>query len=190
MSMHTAALTNSSDDRAVLAEFRLYFGKSPVLKGESSKAYDDLMLHVLGEVKSRSFMAKMLVRHYVNALWNILRYERIKLSLLETARVQALENILLSLGVDNDRAWTSARAFFRSPEVHAEVLSELADNGFDEDSIVAEAWVLRSPQIALIERTLLELEVIKAKYWKDIVSLTDAFDGRLIESNAVMRKLR
>ena len=97
MSDHKCA-TNSK--RAVQTSM---FGPAPVLKGEDSKAYGELLMQVSSYVKPADIVEDFWVRDVVDHTWNILRYRRNKKGLLEAAKPKALEEILTPFMDDPSR---------------------------------------------------------------------------------------
>lgn len=70
------------------------FGPAPILKGENSEAYDNLLLAVSNAVKPTDAIEEILVSHFVNITWDSMRLDNIKTDLIAQARLEALEHTL------------------------------------------------------------------------------------------------
>jgi hypothetical protein len=70
------------------------FGPAPILRGEDSEAYDNLLLAVSTAVKPIDAIEEILVSHFVNITWDDLRLDKIKTNLIAQARLEALEHIV------------------------------------------------------------------------------------------------
>jgi len=69
-------------------------GAAPVLKGEDSAAYYDLLAQVSARVKPADVIEEGWVDDIVDLTWNIQRYRRYRKGLIEAAMPKALEEIL------------------------------------------------------------------------------------------------
>jgi hypothetical protein len=66
------------------------FGPAPILDGEDSKAYDALLARVSGDVTASDIFEEIWVRDVVDLTWEILRYRRVKASLIICQMEEAL----------------------------------------------------------------------------------------------------
>ena len=69
-------------------------GPAPILEGEDSKAYDELLARVSGTMKPKDAIEEFWVSDIVDLTWEIFRYRRYKTSLIKAAFRKALEEIL------------------------------------------------------------------------------------------------
>jgi hypothetical protein len=76
---------------------KLLFGPAPILEEEDAKAYDDLLAHVSSAVKPPDFIGEIWVCDVVDLTWEILRWRRLKINLVERAMVAALQHTLAPL---------------------------------------------------------------------------------------------
>lgn len=70
------------------------FGPAPILEGEDSEAYSELLVGVSNAIKPADSIEDMWVHDIVNWTWEILRYRRYKARLLKAALPKALEEVL------------------------------------------------------------------------------------------------
>jgi hypothetical protein len=70
------------------------FGPPPLLDTEDSAAYDELLARVSGDVKPTDTIEELWVHDIVDITWDILRWRRIKISLVELEMPSALEVML------------------------------------------------------------------------------------------------
>jgi hypothetical protein len=72
-------------------------GPPPLLEGEVSEAYDELLARVSGNVKPVDVIEDIWTREVVDYIWENLRLRRVKTSLLAAAVAGALQEILASI---------------------------------------------------------------------------------------------
>jgi hypothetical protein len=70
------------------------FGPPQLLEGEDADAYDELLAQVCAAVKPVDMIEKMFVVDVVSLEWELLRWRRLKLSILRGLRLHALERFL------------------------------------------------------------------------------------------------
>ena len=70
------------------------FGPPPLLEGEDSAAYDELLARVFAEEKPTGIVEEFWLRDVVDLTWEILRWRRLKISLVELAMTRALRGML------------------------------------------------------------------------------------------------
>jgi hypothetical protein len=70
------------------------FGPPPILEGEDAAAYDELYGRVCAAIKPVDIIDEMLVADAVALEWEVLRWRRLKLSIIRARRLKALENFL------------------------------------------------------------------------------------------------
>jgi hypothetical protein len=73
---------------------RIAFGPPPLLEGEDSKAYDELLAGVSGGVHPADLFEEIWVREIVDHTWEAWRWRRLKTVLLEETMPKALERLL------------------------------------------------------------------------------------------------
>ena len=70
------------------------FGPPPILEGEDAAAYDELFGRVCAAVKPVDVIDEMFVADVVALEWEVLRWRRLKLSLIRARGLKALEGFL------------------------------------------------------------------------------------------------
>ena len=70
------------------------FGPPPILEGEDAAAYDELYGRVCAAIKPVDIIDEMLVADAMALEWEVLRWRRLKLSIIRARRLKALENFL------------------------------------------------------------------------------------------------
>ncbi len=88
MSDHAVEILNSPDS---------VLGPAPVLPGEDSRAYDELLARISSTVNPSDIFEEIWVRDIADLTWEIFRLRRHKTRLLEAAIPEALENTLAPL---------------------------------------------------------------------------------------------
>jgi hypothetical protein len=70
------------------------FGPPPILEGEDAAAFDELYHRVCAVITTVDVIDEMFVNDFVGLEWEILRWRRLKLSLIRERGVQALNDFL------------------------------------------------------------------------------------------------
>ena len=78
-------------------------GPAPLLQGEDSKAYDDLLMEITSSIKPSDIIEEILVRDLLNLTWESRRYRRGVIGLIEAAIPKALEQVLAPFMDDASR---------------------------------------------------------------------------------------
>src|SRR5437016_3793695 len=73
------------------------FGPPPLLEGEDSAAYDDLLARVSAAVKPTDILEDCWVRDVVDLIWESFRLRRLKSNLMMVAAPEALQPLLEKL---------------------------------------------------------------------------------------------
>jgi hypothetical protein len=105
----TKKLATSPGDRGQPPTKWSFFGPAPLLDGEDSAAYDELLARVSGAVKPSDILEEIWVRDVVDLVWEALRLRRLKANLIIRAFPvgQRLENLLKPvMGLRGD--WNAA----------------------------------------------------------------------------------
>lgn len=70
------------------------YGPAPILEGENSKAYDELLASISGAVNPSDSIEDIWVNDVASMTWEILRYRRYKAALIKAAVPEALEAVI------------------------------------------------------------------------------------------------
>jgi hypothetical protein len=68
------------------------FGPPPVLEGEDAAGYDELLGRICAAVKPVDVIDEMLIADIAALAWEVLRWRRLKSSLMQEAGFKALES--------------------------------------------------------------------------------------------------
>ncbi len=81
-------------DGAAQAQRRRLFGSPLLLEGEDGAAYEELLDRVWAAVKPADTIEEIFTDDVVCSEWEVLRWRRLKLSLVRKYGIDALENVL------------------------------------------------------------------------------------------------
>jgi hypothetical protein len=127
------------------------FSESHLPPDESFRDFEFMRNAIVCEVRPESFIEWLWTFDLVELSWEILRYRRFKMRLLDAYRATAIESLLLLLdseGLPDEAApmvrvhAREARADWRNdPKAAAEIEARLARSGFDQSDISTEAFM-------------------------------------------------
>jgi hypothetical protein len=94
--LHPKAKSKIQSDTSALAKIQrlTLFDASQLLEGEDVAAYDELLGRAYAAVKPVDVIDEMFIADVVSLEWEVLRWRRLKLSLLQTRGLKALKNFL------------------------------------------------------------------------------------------------
>jgi hypothetical protein len=69
-------------------------GQPPLLEGEDAAAYDQLVARICAAVKPVDIIDEMFIADVASLEWDVLRWRRLKLSLIRARGLEALERLL------------------------------------------------------------------------------------------------
>src|SRR6516162_4353675 len=139
----TKKLATSPGDRGQPRTKWNFFGPAPLLDGEDSAAYDELLARVSGAVKPTDILEEIWVRDIVDLVWEALRLRRLKVKLITAAAHKGLERILGPLVNWNKRDELVRGWVARKPTVMKEVDKLLASAGLAMDAVMAQTLSLQ-----------------------------------------------
>src|SRR5262244_3618565 len=70
------------------------FGPPPLLEGEDTAAYDELLVRISGAVKPADILEEIWVRDIVDLVWEAFRLRRLKANLITAVAHEGVERIL------------------------------------------------------------------------------------------------
>ena len=70
------------------------FGPPPLIEGEDAAAYDQLLARICAAVKPVDVIDEMYTADFVSLEWEVLRYRRLKWSLIRERVLEALRDFL------------------------------------------------------------------------------------------------
>src|SRR6516162_3266366 len=94
----TKSITSASAPRLKL------LGEPHLLAGEDAAAYDQLFARIYAAVNPVDIVDEMFIADVVSLEWEVLRWRRLKASLMQTHGLRALKEFL-STSLDYDQYW-------------------------------------------------------------------------------------
>jgi hypothetical protein len=122
--LHPKANSKTKSNTSPLAKVQglMLFGSPQLLEGEDAAAYDELLNRVGAAVKPVDIIDEMFIDDVVSLEWEVLRWRRLKSSLMRTRGLAALEQFL-----SNHLDYDQYRKYF------ADELTEILQNNLTED---------------------------------------------------------
>ena len=122
------------------------FGPPPLLEGEDSKAYDELLARVSGKVAPTDVLEEIWVRDIVDYTWEAFRWRRLKTHLITSTEDRGIRAVLFSraAGSIDEILSADARAkdwASRDPDKMKEVGHKLASVNASMDEVWAHTLV-------------------------------------------------
>jgi hypothetical protein len=134
------------------------FGPPPLLEGEDTAAYDELLVRISGAVKPADIFEEIWVRDIVDLVWEAFRLRRLKANLMTTVAHKGLGGILGPL-MDWDDAHDLTEAWARRERTAIERVDELlASAGLTMDAVMAQTLSLKLDDIERIDRMIATAE--------------------------------
>jgi len=134
------------------------FGPVPLLEGEDSAAYDELLVRISGAVKPADILEEIWVRDLVDLVWEAFRLRRLKANLMTVVAHEGLRKILETL-IDWSDARDLAQAWAtRDRGAIRQVDELLASAGFTMDAVMAQTLSLKLDDIERIDRMIATAE--------------------------------
>ena len=155
-------------------ELRL-FSTPALLMTESAEDFASLSAALAQAIKPRDVVEQMYVGEIAALSWEILRFRRCKVAIVNSDFKGALEGLLSRLIRTPD--WDDLRAlvenWFSEPAAKKEVLELLAHYHLEESAIEAEAIRSRSSELEVLDRMLTSLEFRRNKALRCIADYQD-----------------
>jgi hypothetical protein len=134
------------------------FGPPPLLEGEDTAAYDELLVRISGAVKPTDIFEEIWIRDIVDLVWEAFRLRRHKANLMTAVAHKGLKEILEPL-----IGWTDARNLAeawaaRERSAIKQVDKLLASAGLTMDAVMAQALSLKLDHIERIDRMIATAE--------------------------------
>jgi hypothetical protein len=134
------------------------FGPPPLLEGEDTAAYDELLVRISGAVKPADILEEIWVREVVDLVWEAFRLRRLKANFMTTVAHEGLRKILETLSDWSDardlaQAWAT-----RERGAIKQVDELLASAGLTMDAVMAQTLSLKLDDIDRIDRMIATAE--------------------------------
>jgi len=142
------------------------FGPPPLLEGEDTAAYDELLVRLSGTVKPADIFEEIWVRDIVDLVWEAFRLRRLKANLMTAAAHQGLRQILEPLTLswrELARSWAS-----RDRTAIKRVDELLASAGQTMEAVMAATLSVKLNDIERIDRMIATAEVRRNAILREI----------------------
>ena len=135
------------------------FDPAPLLEGEDTAAYDELLVRISGAVKPADIFEEIWVRDIVDLVWEALRLRRLKANLMTATAYRGLEQILKPLvGFLEEEKLAKAWAA-RDQGAIKRVDKLLASAGPTPDAVMAQTLSISLDDIEGVDRMIATAEV-------------------------------
>jgi len=130
------------------------FGSPPLIDGENSAEYDELLTRVSATVNPADILEDILVRDVVDLTWETWRYRRLKPALMAITARRALSEILEPLMDWDEKQALVADWTAREPEAIKSVGAILESAGLTMHSVMAKSLSIKLDDIERIDRMI------------------------------------
>jgi hypothetical protein len=128
------------------------FGPPPLLKGEDTAAYDELLARISAAVKPADIIEEIWVRDIVDLVWEAFRLRRLKANLITTVAHQGVKKTLGPVIGWPDAHHLAEAWAAREPSAVKQVDEHLASAGLTMDAVMAQSLSLKLDDIERIDR--------------------------------------
>jgi len=140
-------------------EIARIFRKPPLLVGESSREYAEICKSLVHTINPQNHLEWLLLKQVLDLYWEILRLSRFKTEIVNMCWCEALRQAVESIleGEDDERrraAQEHVDGWFATLEAQEATRKLLLKHGISEDAIMAQAMVLRLPELQVIDKLL------------------------------------
>src|SRR5262249_10299948 len=142
--------TNSKSITPTQARFAL-LGQPQLLEGEDAATYDELLGRLCAAVKPVDIIDEILTVDMAQLEWEVLRWRRLKVTLMRALHVEALRSFL-GKRFDTQKLEELVQEYVRhNLDAVTEVQELLADAGLSMDALLANEFSERSEYLDYIE---------------------------------------
>jgi hypothetical protein len=147
---------NSPDRKPARARVRARlwapFGPPPLIDGENSAEYEELLARVSATVKPADILEEIWVRDIVDLVWEAWRLRRLKAALMAAHAHRGLSAALVPLVEWRERDVLVGDWFAREPEAIKRVDQILESAGLSMDAVMAQTLSVKLDDIERIDR--------------------------------------
>src|SRR5262249_49783920 len=134
------------------------FGPPPLLEGEDTAAYDELLVRISGAVKPADIFEEIWVRDIVDLVWEAFRLRRLKANLMTTVAHHGLRKTLEPL-MDWTEAHELAKASGARERAAIKRVDKLLASAGPMDAVMAQTLSISLDDIERIDRMIATAEV-------------------------------
>lgn len=142
----------------VVRSFDDFLGPAPLLEGEDRADYIGLLEEVRRQVTPKDAIEQIYVRDIVDLTWELMRYRRIKVALLHTGQLRAIQQLSSTnhwRGLNADARWSVNAAVKTS---FADGVKELAKHGVTLQDINAHAFAAERDTLLRLDQNMMQIE--------------------------------
>jgi hypothetical protein len=171
-----------------------------LLLTESADEFATLQATLVQEIDPHGIIEQMYAAEMAKIVWEMVRINRCKTAMINTAFRSALQDLLMRLWkepgdpVPYQESQHLALAWFTDPKAKEEVAEILGRFHLDQTAIEAEAIKSLAPELEVLDRMLMTLEARRNRAIRGVADYRQSFakrvqegSGRLIEAEAFLR---
>jgi len=171
-----------------------------LLLTESADEFVRLQTMLAQEIDPHGIIEEMHVAETAKLVWEMLRIHRCKAAMINTAFREALKNLLMQLWKEpgeptpHQESDELAFAWFTDPKAKEKVAEILGRFHLDETAIEAEAVKSLMPELEVLDRMLMTLEVRRNRAIRGVAEYRESFakrvqegSNRIIEAESFLR---
>ena len=162
------------------------FSKPPLLVSESKDDFADFAAALTEEIAPRGIVERIFLRDFAAIEWDILRYRRCKIAIVNTAFRGALQKTVWQLAGHPqsgtpEREWVEQVCFdwFEKPKARKDVLKLLQQYRLDVSAIEAKAIAKNLAELEILDRMLTVLEARRDRILRAIADYRKSFAEQL-----------
>jgi hypothetical protein len=134
------------------------FGPPPLLEGEDSAAYDELLARISGTIKPADVLEEMWVRDVVDLSWENFRLRRLKTNLLNANAHRGLKTVLESITSPGLAILLPGKWAARDRDAIEQIDELLASSDLTMDAVMAETLAYIIDDFERIDRMIMHTE--------------------------------
>src|SRR4051794_8958377 len=160
-----------------------------LLLTESADEFVRLQTMLAQEIDPRGIIEELHVAETTKLVWETLRLHRCKAAMINTAFREALKNLLMQLWEEpgeptpHQESDELSFAWFTDPKAKEDVAEILARFQLDETAIEAEAIKSLMPELEVLDRMLMTLEVRRNRALRGVAEYRESFAQRVREGS-------
>jgi hypothetical protein len=168
-----------------------FWSRPPLLRSENAAEFDRIVQALARDIKPSGAVEEMLVSDIAYLVWDIRRFRRAMVGIVEGGLVGAIKRLVQELTGEQARTIFDdtmpsdeiALRYSSSRKVRLEVLELLSEFGLEESAFEAEAVRQRLNELETIEKILASLEERRNKTLAHIAVHRESFARRARESS-------
>ena len=157
----------------------------PLITGEDPDDYDRLLARLGAAVAPEDAIEWLWLKDVVDLAWEVQRWRRLRAALLMTARIEAMERVLVPL-IGYEAAEETARDWARgNTRAARRAETSLADHGLGIDAVMAAAFSQCLGDLESIERMIAAAELRRDRILNQIEKRRQALAWRRREAAVI-----